>query len=173
MTVEIATEAAGLTRGTVAGRSGSWWKKLLPPLVALVILIGIWWPLTIPLRGFLPTPLAVFQAFVEAWTTPEFYRHLGNTFRRVVIGAVFAFVVGSAIGILMGRYKIFEGLVLPWVMVALALPGPVVILFTILLLALWICVTPFVVNIVYEAVKALDPGLTDMSVVYRWSHRQR
>jgi NitT/TauT family transport system permease protein len=180
--VEVATERSSLKRTRVTTRAGSWWRNLLPPLAALVILIVVWWPLTIPLRGFLPTPLAVFEAFVEAWSTPEFYGHLANTCRRVGIGAIAAFLVGSAIGILMGRSKTFEGFVLPWVMVALALPGPVVILFTILLLglqettlliALWICVTPFVVNIVYEAVKALDPGLTDMSVVYRWSNTQR
>jgi len=182
MTVEIVTERTALEQARIAGRSGRWWKNLLPPLAALVILILLWWPLTIPLRGFLPTPLAVFEAFAEAWVTPEFYGHLANTFRRVVIGAIAAFLVGSAIGILMGRSRVFEGFVLPWVMIALALPGPVVILFTILLLgleettlllALWICVTPFVVNIVYESVKALDPGLTDMAVAYRWSNSQR
>ena len=159
-----------------------WWRTLFPPLVALVILIAVWWPLTIPLRGFLPTPLAVFEAFLDSWVTPEFYGHLASTLRRVVIGTVAAFFVGSAVGILMGRSKTFEGLALPWVMVALALPGPVVILFSILLLgleestlliALWISVTPFVVNIVYESVKALDPGLNDMAEVYRWSNKQR
>lgn len=161
---------------------GRWRARIVPPLVALVIILAIWWPLTIPLRGFLPTPLAVVEEFFSAWTNPEFYSHLLATSRRVVIGTVSAFVTGALIGIFMGRSKLFEALALPWVMVALALPGPVVILFSILLLgleeltllvALWVAVTPFVINIVYEGVKSLNPDLFDMSVVYRWSDTQR
>ena len=181
MTIEVATEPARLER-PAPPRKEAWWARLIPPLVALVVLVAVWSPLTIPLRGFLPTPLAVLEAFIDAWTDPDFYAHLAATSRRVVIGAVTAFVGGTAIGVFMGRSKIFEAFSLPWVMVALALPGPVVILFTILLLgleestllvALWVCVTPFVVNIVYEGVKSLDPDLLDMSVVYRWSNSQR
>jgi NitT/TauT family transport system permease protein len=181
MTVEVATKRTPL-EGLRQSPGEAWWKKLVPPLIALILVVAIWWPLTIPLRGFLPTPLAVLEAFLDAWTNPVFYGHLIATFRRVVIGAVTAFVAGLAIGVFMGRSKIFEAFSLPWVMVALALPGPVVILFTILILgleentlliALWVSVTPFVVNIVYEGVKSLDPDLFDMSVVYRWSSPQR
>ncbi len=181
MVVDVKPEepSVGTVRPALVGR---WSARIVPPLAALAILLAIWWPLTIPLRGFLPTPFAVVEAFFSAWVSPEFYGHLLATARRVAIGTISAFFTGALVGIFMGRSKLFEALALPWVMVALALPGPVVILFSILLLgleeltllvALWVAVTPFVVNIVYQGVKSLNPDLFDMTVVYRWSSSQR
>lgn len=179
MTVE-APPVAALGRDQTSGTS--WWKVVLPPLAALVVVLAIWYPLTIPLKGFLPTPVDVLGAFIDAWTSSGFYGHLIQTFRRVVIGVVASYLTGTAVGMAMGRSRSIEAFALPWVMVALAIPGPVVILFSVLLIglsesalliALWIVVTPFVVNIVYDGVKAFDPGLDDMARVYRLSAREQ
>lgn len=178
-----------MTVGTPTLRASSapssvttWWRVVVPPLAALVAVLAVWYPLTIPLQGFLPTPQSVLGSFIDAWTSAEFYGHLAHTFRRVVIGAVSSYLTGTAVGIAMGRSKAIEAFTLPWVMVALAIPGPVVILFSVLLIgltetalliALWIVVTPFVVNIVYDGVKSFDPGLDDMARVYRLSAQDR
>lgn len=157
-------------------------RRILPVAAAVGIAVAVWWPLTVPLRGFLPTPLQVAISFVEAWTGSEFYGHLLATLRRVAIGWISAVVVGSAIGIWMGRSRLFEALALPWAMVGLALPAPVVIIFSMLLLGLkesstlvglFVSVVPFVINIVYEGVRAIDPGLQEMARAYRFPWRER
>jgi ABC-type nitrate/sulfonate/bicarbonate transport system permease component len=157
-------------------------RFLLAITSSLVVGIAIWWPVSIPLQGFLPSPLEVARAFGEALGEPALYEAMGATLRRVVIGWVGAVAIGTALGIWMGRSKIVDALALPWVMIGLAIPAPVIIIFSILflgleesstLLALVVSITPFVVNIVYEGVRAIDSSLLEMSEVYRLSRRAR
>lgn len=140
--------------------------------------VAIWWPVSIPLEGFLPSPLDVVQAFIASVQEPALYKAMGATLGRVVIGWVGSVLIGSALGIWMGRSKIVDALSLPWVMTGLAVPAPVIIIFCILFfgleesstrIALVLSVTPFVVNIVYEGVKAIDGSLLEMSEVYHLS----
>jgi NitT/TauT family transport system permease protein len=154
-------------------------------VVAIVAALGagaaIWWPISHPL-AFMPSPGDVVAAFVSSVEDPELYQAIAVTLRRVVFGWVGAVVIGTALGIFMGRSKVVDALALPWVMIGLAIPAPVIIIFSILffgleesstLLALVISVTPFVVNIVYEGVKAIDTSLLEMSEVYNLSRRAR
>ena len=155
--------------------------RVLPPVAAVAVAIALWWPMTIAFDPFLPTPWEVVVAFVDAFVGGDIYEHLNISLRRVAFGWAMSTVLGTVIGIWMGRSKLTEAFLSPWVMVGLALPGPVIILFSILLLgvressrlvALVVAVTPFVVNIVYEGVKAVDPSLEEMAKVYRWSRTQ-
>lgn len=157
-------------------------RRTVPVLAAVAAALVVWWPLTIPLEGFLPTPIAVARSFVEAWTDGAFYGDLLATMRRITIGWTSSVVIGSTVGIWMGRSRVFEAFALPWAMIGLALPAPVIILFSLLLfgleessalLALFISVVPFVINIVYGGVRGIDPGLQDMARVYRFSWGQR
>lgn len=159
-------------------------NKLSPTRFSIAVItslaagIAIWWPLSIPLEGFLPSPLDVGLAFVDAVQDPDLYVAMGATLERVTIGWVGSVVIGTGMGVWMGRSKIVDALSLPWVMVGLAIPAPVIIIFSILffgldessvLLALVLSVTPFVVNIVYQGVKSIDTSLIEMSHVYNVS----
>ncbi len=182
----LSVEGAGLAIATdrppsIPQSRGGFRREVLPPMVAVVGAIALWWPLTIPFRPFLPTPWRVATAFVDAFVSGDIYEHLGISLKRVALGWVLSMVLGAAIGIWMGRSRLTEAFLSPWVMVGLALPGPVIILFSVLLLgveessrlvALTVAVTPFVVNIVHEGVRAIDPGLEEMAQVYRWPRRQ-
>lgn len=156
--------------------------RVLPPVLAIVAAVAVWWPLTFVFEPFLPTPWEVVVAFVDAFASGEIFEHLFISLRRVGFGWIVSVVLGSAIGIWMGRSRLTEAFLSPWVMVGLALPGPVIILFSVLLLgveetsrlvALVVAVTPFVINIVYEGVRAVDPGLEEMAHVYRWRRSQQ
>jgi ABC-type nitrate/sulfonate/bicarbonate transport system permease component len=158
------------------------WRFATALVSAVVAGVAVWWPLSIPLEGFLPSPLDFARAFVESVQSPELYRAMLDTLRRILVGWVGAVVIGSVLGIWMGRSKIVDALALPWVMIGLAIPAPVIIIFSILflglqesstLLALVISVTPFVVNIVYQGVRSIDPSLTEMSDAYKLSRRAR
>lgn len=157
-------------------------EKLLPYLASIVAALVIWWPLTFVFEPFLPTPWEVVTAFVDAFASGDIFEHLAISLRRVAIAWVLSTIAGVAIGLWMGRSNLVESFLSPWVMVGLALPGPVIILFSILILgveessrlvALTIAVTPFVVNIVHQGVRAADPGLEEMTRVYRWRRNSR
>lgn len=157
-------------------------SRVLPPVLAILAAIAVWWPLTFVFDPFLPTPWEVGVAFVDAFASGDIFEHLAISLRRVAFAWVVSGVLGTVIGIWMGRSRFTEAFLSPWVMVGLALPGPVIILFSVLLLgveessrlvALVVAVTPFVVNIVYEGVKSVDPGLEEMANVYRWRRSRR
>ncbi len=157
-------------------------RRALPPVLAIVAAILIWWPMTVVFHPFLPTPWRVLTSFIDAFVSGDIYPHLAISLRRVAIAWILSTILGTVIGFWMGRSRFMEAFLSPWVMTGLALPGPVIILFSILLLgvqetsrlvALVVAVTPFVVNIVYEGVRAVDPGLEDMTKVYRWERPQQ
>ena len=149
---------------------------------SLVATVAVWWVLSQWFFVFLPTPLEVASAFVEAVTSAEFYADLAVTLRRVVLAWIGALAIAVVLGISMGRSWLVEAVAHPWVFVSLALPGPLVVLFSILALglgelttmvALLVVVTPFVVTFVYDGTRALDSRLDEMSVVYRLTDRDR
>lgn len=154
--------------------------RVLPYLASVAAALAIWWPLTFVFEPFLPTPWRVATSFVDAFVSGDIFGHLAISLRRVVFAWVLSTLLGVAIGIWMGRSRLTEAFLSPWVMVGLALPGPVIILFAVLLIgvqessrlvALTVAVTPFVVNIVHQGVRAADPGLEEMAKVYRWSRQ--
>jgi NitT/TauT family transport system permease protein len=157
-------------------------RFLMAIVCSLAAGVAVWWPFSIVLEGFLPSPVDVARAFVAAVQDPALYEAISGTMGRIVIGWVGAVLIGTALGIWMGRSKIVDAISLPWVMTGLAIPAPVIIIFCILffgleesstLLALVVSVTPFVVNIVYEGVKAIDGSLLEMSDAYRLSRWTR
>ena len=164
-----------------SGSSSRLVDRVVPTVAAVAAALGIWWPLTFVFDPFLPTPWRVVTSFVDAFTSGDIYEHIAISLRRVVFAWVVSVILGTAIGIWMGRSRLTEAFLSPWVMVGLALPGPVIILFSVLLIgvdessrlvSLTVAVTPFVVNIVHQGVRAVDPGLEEMAKVYRWSRRQ-
>lgn len=157
-------------------------RYLLAIVSAVAVAVALWYPMSFWFDPFLPSPLDFLNAFTSSVQDPDLYTALRGTLQRVVIGWVGSVVIGTALGIWMGRSKVVDALSLPWVMIGLAVPAPVIIIFCILffgleesstLLALVLSVTPFVVNIVYEGVKAIDSSLLEMSDIYRLSKRAR
>lgn len=163
-------------------------SKLSKPRYFLAILcsvtaaVALWWPSSFWFEPFLPSPLDFANAFVSSVQDPALYSAMAGSLQRVFIGWVGSVVIGTALGVWMGRSKVVDALSLPWVMIGLAIPAPVIIIFSILffgleesstLIALVLSVSPFVVNIVYEGVKAIDSSLLEMSEVYRLSRRAR
>src|SRR5690606_21447611 len=74
-----------------------------------------------------------------------------------------------------------EGFFRPLVVIALAIPDPVYVIFAILILgtepssgliALTLAVLPFAVTVVHSGVKSRDPQLDELSKVYRFTRRQ-
>lgn len=106
----------------------------------------------------------------------ELLFHLFATLKRVVLAFAISMVFGIALGLLLGRRRVADRWLDPWLIVALNLPA----LVTIVLCYLWIGLNetaailavalnkiPTVVVAIREGTRALSPELDDMAKVFR------
>jgi len=153
-----------------------------PFIVSTVVGVGIWWLLAGRVIEFLPPPLKVATAFVEAVTTPEFYFDMAVTLRRVLLVAAGTWLLAIVLGIAMASYWPIESAVNPIIFIGLAIPAPLSIFFAMLIfglgemttmIALFVVVTPYVAVIIYGGAKSRDKRLVEMASVYRFSRWQQ
>lgn len=165
-----------------AGSLASSMRGIIPVLAALLALLTIWWPLTVPLQPFLPTPGEVVSALSNALGEGDFYLHVGKSLRRIVISTAATFLIGGGLAIWMGRNRIAEMILLPWVLIGLAVPGAAVALASVLflgvaeyasLIAVFIGVVPYVMNVVHQGARGVDVELLQVADVYGFSRSQR
>jgi NitT/TauT family transport system permease protein len=180
MTGDVRASVSIANRDATASRllRGRWpW-----PVLAMLVLLAVWWPLSIRLRPWVPTPAATFDSMWELVRSADFYSDLGVTLRRILMAFVLAGLAGALLGIWMGLSHRAERFFAPVVAIALAVPDPVYIIFAVLTFgvserstdaALVIAVAPFVTNIVRSSVAARDMHLDDLARVYRFGQRRR
>ena len=126
----------------------------------------------------LPAPAAVLTLLAELTRSGELPYHLGITLLRVAASFVIAMVIGTAIGVVMGRSALVDRLAQPWLVFFLNVPA----LVTIVLAYIWIGLVeaavivavaankiPNVVVTLREGARALDRDLLEMAAVL--SHR--
>jgi len=123
----------------------------------------------------LPGPWAVARIMYEEAAQGRLGFHVGATLARVAAGFTLAMVLGSVIGLLLGRSPRLNAVAGPWVLVMLNLPALVVIVLCYLwvglteaaaVLAVALNKTPMVVVTLREGVRALDPALDEMARVF-------
>lgn len=78
--------------------------------------------------SLLPSPLVVLEFARAEMFSGELWHHLGATLRRVVVSFTFAMLIGSIIGVLMGRSRTTDQLLDPWLIFFLNVPALVVII---------------------------------------------
>ena len=91
-------------------------------LMALASLLGIvlFWHLATTYKLDLyirftniPTPTEVLAKIVEVNASPKFIKNVGMSLRRIFIGFAIATVLGVALGMLIGRYRLTRNLLFP------------------------------------------------------------
>jgi nitrate/nitrite transport system permease protein len=97
------------------------WLRVLPPVLGLALLVGIWALLT-QKGGSFPTPRATFEAAVVLFADP-FYRNGPNdqgigwnilfSLERVGLGFGLAALVGIPLGFIIGRFEFASRMVSP------------------------------------------------------------
>jgi NitT/TauT family transport system permease protein len=104
--------------------------------------------------------------------------HLGITLWRVAASFVLAMVIGSVIGLWLGRNRLADRLADPWVILFLNIPALVVIVLAYIWFglnevaaigAVAVNKIPNVVVTVREGARALDPAYAEMARVFRFS----
>jgi NitT/TauT family transport system permease protein len=148
-------------------------------LVSLALLI-IAWTIGAQLAGprLLPDPQTVALAIIDEARSGALIFNLGATLARVAIAFVIAMLLGSIIGLAMGRSRLADRLGDPWLVVLLNLPALVIIVLayvwaglteTAAIAAVALNKLPIATVTVREGARSLDRGLDDMAQVFRMS----
>ncbi|HEX3140617.1 MAG TPA: nitrate ABC transporter permease [Rhizobacter sp.] len=97
------------------------WLKVLPPVIGMALLVGIWALLTMKSSTF-PTPMATFDEAVKVFSDP-FYSKGPNdqgigwnilfSLQRVAVGFGLAALVGIPLGFMIGRFSFLNNMVSP------------------------------------------------------------
>ncbi len=98
------------------------WLQVVPPVLGLALLIGIWAVLTLKTSSGIPTPLQTWDAAVKLFADP-FYRNGPNdqgigwnilfSLERVAVGFGLAAAVGIPLGFMIGRFSFLSRMFSP------------------------------------------------------------
>ena len=123
--VQGPTPAAG--RVVPAGR-GQWWSFWGPPLVVLLVMIGLWYAISYllldPQRRFLlPPPHAVVQVgFLDPYNLQELLAALWLSARVAMVGLAIAIVIGMTLAIAMSQARWVERSLYPYAVILQTIP---------------------------------------------------
>jgi NitT/TauT family transport system permease protein len=98
-------------------------------ILALVVALGLWHLAATAKFSFIisfenvPSPLKVASALGELLSSSTFWIHIAVSVKRILIGFALACVTGIPIGILMGRSRFAEDLVLPYIEILRPIPA--------------------------------------------------
>lgn len=127
---QIAAKIAAL-QTTQRGRGGipEIWRRYLVRFGALVLAVALWHLASSIKFSFIihfenvPTPIVVFRQFLDVASGHEIYRHIAVSLERIAIGYTLAAVSGIVTGILMGRSKLIEDIVVPYIEILRPIPA--------------------------------------------------
>lgn len=146
---------------------------------SLVGLVLIWQLVVVAIEpDLLPSPLTVLQSLWTHIESGDLPHHLAVTLKRIAISFAIAMLLGSALGMLMGRYKHLDLWLDSIVTLALNIPA----LVTIILCFIWFGLnevaaltavvlnkTPNIAITLREGARAIDARLLAVGTAYRVS----
>ncbi len=151
--------------------------SFVPRLVSLGVLLAAWF-VGAEFAGprMLPGPQAVALAIWNEATSGDLGFEVGVTLARVAVSFTIAMLLGTMLGVVMGRSRLTDRLADPWLVVLLNLPALVIIV----LAYVWAGLTetagiaavvlnklPNATVTVREGARALDRQLDEMAEVFR------
>jgi len=125
----------------------------------------------------LPTPALVLNTLLEAIRSGELPHHLGITLYRLTISFILAMLLGTAIGVILGRHQKTNNFFDSWLIILLNVPALVTIILcyiwfglveTAAIFAVVINKLPNVIVTIREGAKNLDEELIQMAKAYRF-----
>jgi len=154
-------------------------KAIATHCISVIFFLAVWYALSSILPGaFLPPPHSIVRSMYKIIVSGHFFKDMGLTLFRVIIGFGVAGAISTVIGVLMGIYFFFEKLFELEILVGLTIPGLIWVIIGILIFGLSENVSIFSVSVVliptftiniWEGMKSLDPKLIEMARVYKSS----
>ncbi|MFJ5553592.1 ABC transporter permease [Streptomyces sp. NPDC093225] len=83
-------------------------KKVLPPFVAVLLVLGVWQALVslkVTDETKLPAPSAVWDSLSELWLQGTLFEVIWTSVSRGLFGFLFALAIGTPLGLLVSRVK--------------------------------------------------------------------
>jgi NitT/TauT family transport system permease protein len=153
-------------------------QKLFPAL-SLAVFLAAWQGVALVLDStLLPSPVIVAGVFWLELVSGQLAYHLGTTLIRLIVSFAIAMLLGSAIGLALGRNKNLDAFFDNWLVIFLNIPALVTIILcyvwfglteTSAILAVVINKLPNVIVTIREGARALDQDLLDMARCYRFN----
>lgn len=157
--------------------------KLFRILFAVAFWIFVWWAAAKSVGSELlfPAPAAVFRVLWALVRSKEFYLVTGRSLLNVVTGILAAVALGVLLAGLCHRVRILRDLFLPLMTVIKATPvASFIVLLLIFIgaakvpsLITFLIVLPVVWTNLDEGLDRIDPGLSEVAQVYRFSYPRR
>lgn len=157
-------------------------SRAAPFALSVALFVVLWQGLAGALDDrILPGPLTVLEVMWLGLADGQLPYHIGVTLARVAVSFILAMIVGSSIGLVMGRHGRVDRFFDSWLILFLNIPA----LVTIILCYVWFglnelaAVAAVVINkipnvavTVREGARALDPRYAQLARVYRLSRWQ-
>lgn len=155
----------------------------LYPVLSIVGLLVLWTLIAAFVNDSLfPGPVRVIEALVSEFHNGDLIHHLLITLWRVTASFFIAMFIGTAIGLIMGRNSIANGLFDPWLVFSLNVPALVIIFLCYIwggltefaaILAVVINKVPNVAVMLREGARSLSSELEEMADSFRFTRVQR
>ena len=151
-------------------------------IVSILIFFGIWQLSSIYVQiDLLPGPNEVMQKIVDESETNELIFHTSITLKRVVLSFIFAMLIGTFIGIYMGRNKKLNVFLDDWLILGLNVPALVIIILCYVwfglnevaaILAVALNKIPMVAVIMREGSRSIEKDYVDVAKFYKISGKK-
>jgi NitT/TauT family transport system permease protein len=152
--------------------------RLVPPLLAVLSVVALWWLLYMIYPRLLPSPASTVREAGRLVSDGTFFFHMYQSLRRVFVGSIVAMFFSVGVGIYMGTVVMGERFFQPLVVLGLTIPGLMWALIAVMLFginewspyfAVTVTIFPMLVINIWAGVKALDKELIDMSRVFHFT----
>ncbi len=97
--------------------------RIVPPLLAVLSVIAVWWLLYLIYPRLLPGPVSTMREAVRLVSDGTFFFHMYQSLRRVFVGSLVAMFLSVGVGIYMGTVVMGERFFQPLVVLGLTIPG--------------------------------------------------
>ncbi len=154
-------------------------KKIAKRILIAVIWLAVWqaaaWAVGSDL--LLPSPLVTFKALVSLGGTADFWKSLGATLLRIVMGFVLGIVTGTLLGVVSSASRFADELLSPLRSIVKATPVTSFIILVLLYLSsaltpmfiAFLMVMPIAWTNVLTGIRSTDKDLLEMARVFGFS----
>jgi NitT/TauT family transport system permease protein len=153
-------------------------RSFLTPLLSILALLVLWQLAAVSAGSLLlPGPMAVFMVLGRELASGRLPFHLGMTLTRLAVSFSLSMLLGTFLGIALGRFPKLDRFFDSWLVIALNIPA----LVTIILCYVWFglietaAITAVVINklpnvivTLREGTRHLNRDLLEMAAVYRF-----
>jgi len=146
-------------------------------LFALSVLLGLWALVAgVADSPLLPSPSRVFEVALREIESGRLPFHLGVTLLRLIASFTLSMLIGTSLGILLGRQGVLDRFFSTWLTIALNIPALVSIILCYVwfglnefaaILAVFLNKVPNVIVTLREGTRQLNRDLMEMAQVYR------